>query len=65
MMAVQNLSDLFIGITIAVIIGVGIAIPIILQVVADSNITGLTATILTYLPVFIGVVLLVALARAI
>ena len=47
------------------IIGVGIAIPIILQVVDDSNITGLTATILTYLPVFIGVVLLVALARAI
>jgi len=64
-MATQNLSDLFIGITIAVIIGVGIAIPIILQVIADSNLTGLTATILTYLPVFIGVVLLVALARAI
>ena len=61
----QSLTDLFIGVTIAVIIGVGIAIPIILQVIDDGNITGLTATILTYLPVFIAVVILVVLARAI
>jgi len=61
----QSLTDLFIGVTIAVIIGVGIAIPIILQVISDGNITGLTATILTYLPVFIAVVILVVLARAI
>jgi len=61
----SSLTDLFLGITVAVIIGVGIAIPIILEVITASNITGLTATILQYLPVFIGVVLLVALARAI
>ena len=58
-----NLSNVFIGITIATIIGVGVAIPVIEQVIVDSNITGLTATILTYLPVFIGVVLLVSVAR--
>ena len=58
-----NLSNVFIGITIATIIGVGVAIPVIEEVIEDANITGLTATILTYLPVFIGVVLLVSVAR--
>ena len=57
------LSDLFIGVTIATIVGVGVAIPVIQQTVLNANITGIAATILTYLPVFIAVVLLVALAR--
>lgn len=58
-----NLSDMFLGVTVATIIGVGVAIPVITETISAANITGIAATILTYLPVFIAVVLLVALAR--
>lgn len=54
---------MFLGVTVATIIGVGVAIPVITETISAANITGIAATILTYLPVFIAVVLLVALAR--
>ena len=58
-----GLSGAFIGIMIATIIGVGVTIPIVQDVISDSNITGLTAVVLGNLPILLGVVLLVAVAN--
>ncbi len=58
-----GLSGAFIGIMIATIIGVGVTIPIVQNVIDDSNITGLTAVVLGNLPILLGVVLLVAVAN--
>lgn len=53
---------MFIGIMVAAILGVGVAIPVILDVIEDSNVTGTTATVLDLVPLFVGLLLLVALA---
>ena len=58
----SGLSGAFISIMIAVIIGVGIAIPVVIDTIANSSVTGMTSTILNYLPLLKGVVLLVAVA---
>jgi len=58
----SGLATAFISIMIAVIIGVGIAIPVVVDTVANASLTGMTATILNYLPLLMGVVLLVAVA---
>jgi len=60
--AQSGLSGAFINIMIAVIIGVGIAIPVVVDTIANASLTGMTATILGYLPLLMGVVLLVAVA---
>ena len=60
--AQSGLSGAFIGIMIAVIIGVGIAIPVIIDTVENASLTGMTATIVNYLPLMLAVVLLVAVA---
>lgn len=60
--AQAGLSGAFINIMIAVIIGVGIAIPVVLDTIENSSITGITATILGYVPLLMAVVLLVAVA---
>ena len=60
--AQSGLSGAFIGIMIAVIIGVGIAIPVITDTVENASLTGMTATIVNYLPLMLAVVLLVAVA---
>jgi len=57
-----NIGGLFIGIMIAVILGVSVAIPVIQNAVSASNVTGNTATVLNLLPLFIGLLLLLALA---
>lgn len=60
--AQAGLTGAFISIMIAVIIGVGIAIPVVIDTITNSSITGMTKTILDYLPLLMGVVLLVAVA---
>lgn len=55
-----NLVSLVIGIAVAVIVGVGVAIPVVNDVLAQSNITGLTATIVGFIPVMLGVLIFVA-----
>ena len=60
--AQNGLSGAFIGIMIAVIIGVGIAIPVITDTITNSSLTGMTATIVNYIPLMLAVVLLVAVA---
>lgn len=57
-----NLSGLFMGILVAAIIGVAVVIPVILDVVNNSSATGNTLTILNLLPLFVALLLLVALA---
>ena len=57
-----NLASLIIGIVIAAIIGIAVGIPVINDVVADSNATGTTKTILDLLDLFIGLLILVAIA---
>lgn len=60
--AQSGLSGAFINLMIAVIIGVGIAIPVVIDTIANASITGMTATILNYVPLLMAVVLLVAVA---
>jgi len=60
--AQSGLSGAFIGIMIAVIIGVGVAIPVVTQTIDNTTLTGTTLTILNYLPLLMAVVLLVAVA---
>lgn len=57
-----NLAGLIIGITIAAVVGVAVAIPVINDVVADSNATGTTLTVLDLLDLFVGLLILVAIA---
>ena len=57
-----NIGGLFIGIMVAAILGVAVAIPVILDVINDSGITGTTATVVDLVPLFIGLLLLIALA---
>jgi len=60
--AQAGLVAAFIGLMIAVIVGVGVAIPVIKETITNSSITGTTATILNYLPLMMAVVLFVGVA---
>lgn len=55
-----NLVSLVIGIAVAVIVGVGVSIPIVNDVINTANLTGLTATIVGFIPVMLGVLIFVA-----
>ena len=52
----------FIGILVAVIVGVGVAIPVIQNTITNASLTGMTAVIVGYLPLMLGLVLFVAIA---
>jgi len=60
--AQTGLVGAFIGVLVSVIVGVGIVIPVITDTIENSSITGMTATILNYMPILLAVVLLVAIA---
>lgn len=47
---------------ISVILGVSVAIPVINTALEDANVSGNTETVLDLLPLFIGLLLLIALA---
>lgn len=57
-----NIGSLFIGVMVAAILGVGVAIPVILDVIDQANVSGTTATVLGLVPLFVALLLLVALA---
>lgn len=61
----DSVTNALVGVMIAIIIGVGVAIPVTQDVTVTANLTGLTLTIVNFLPVLIGVVLLVAVAALI
>lgn len=60
-----NLVGLAIGIAVAVIVTVGVAIPITNDVIASSNLTGITALIVGFIPVMLGLMVFVATAAPI
>ena len=49
-----------IGLMVATIVGVGVAIPVIANVTTDAGLTGTVATIVNLIPLMIGVVIIVA-----
>jgi len=59
-MAGGNLVSTVLGIAVAVIVAVGVSIPIVNDVIADSNLTGITATVVGFIPVMLGVLIFVA-----
>lgn len=62
----SNLVQLFLGIAIAFIVGVGVAIPILNDVISSTNFTNpMTGTVVGYVPLFLGLLLLVAVAAPI
>jgi hypothetical protein len=60
--AQTNLTGLFIGLLIAGIMAVNVFIPVMNDAISSSNASGQTLTILNLLPLFAGLLLLVALA---
>lgn len=64
-MGAGNLIGLIIGIAVAVIVGVGVGIPITNQVIAESNLTGITALIVGFIPVMLALMIFVATAAPI
>ena len=61
----QGLVAAFIGIMVATIIGVGVAIPVIQDTITNASLTGTTLTVVNLLPLLLAVVLLVAIAALI
>lgn len=47
----------------AVILIIGVGIPITQQVIDDGNLTGLTATVVSFVPVFLALIVLALAAR--
>lgn len=58
----NNLVGLILGVTVATIVGVGVAVPIIVDTVAQANLTGTDALIAGFIPTFLILLLLVAVA---
>ena len=57
-----GLVGAFIGIMVAVIVGVGVAIPVIQDTITNASLSGTTLTVVNLLPLLLAVVLLVAIA---
>ena len=57
-----NLVGLFIGLMIAAIVAIQVFIPVVNDAVASANLSGTTATVVELLPLFAGLLLLIALA---
>jgi hypothetical protein len=60
-----NLTGLIVGIAVAAIVGIGVGIPIVNQVTASANLTGITGTIVEFIPVMLGLLIFVATASPI
>lgn len=58
----SNLTGLMIGVLIAAIVGIQVFIPVVNDAIAASNLSGTTKTIVELLPLFAGLLLLIALA---
>lgn len=52
-----------IGFIIGIIMLLGVGVPVSTQVITASNLTGISATIVSFIPVFLAVGALVAAAR--
>lgn len=63
--AQSNLTGLIVGIAVAAIVGVGVGIPIINDVINSANLSGITATVVGFIPVMLGLLIFVATASPI
>lgn len=61
----SNLTGLIVGIAVAAIVGVGVGIPIVNEVTASANLSGITATVVGFIPVMLGLLIFVATASPI
>jgi len=61
----SNLTGLIIGVAVAAIVGVGVGIPIINDVIASANLSGITATVVGFIPIMLGLLIFVAAASPI
>lgn len=52
------------GLFVYIILILGVGIPLAQQVITSANLTGLTATVVTYIPVFLALAVLIAVARS-
>jgi protein-S-isoprenylcysteine O-methyltransferase Ste14 len=52
-----------VGLIVAIILIVGVSIPVTIQVVDTANLTGLTATIVSFIPVFLAIAGLVVVSK--
>ena len=55
-----DLTGSVIGLAVAAVVAIGAGIPIVTQVITSSNLTGITATVVGFIPVMIAIALLVA-----
>lgn len=60
-----NLTSLIVGIAVAAIVGLGVGIPIVNEVTASANLTGITATVVDFIPVMLALLIFVATASPI
>lgn len=60
-----NLTGLIIGVAVAAIVGIGVGIPIINDVIASANLSGITATVVDFIPIMLGLLIFVAAASPI
>ena len=51
------------GLIFLVILIIGVGIPLTLQVIENAGLTGITATVVSFIPVFLALVVLAASAR--
>lgn len=57
-----SLAKVLLGLIIAVVIGGGAALPILVELIDSSGATGITATVLGITPLFVALLLLLAFA---
>jgi hypothetical protein len=60
-----NLSGLMVGIAVAAIIGIGVAIPIVNDVINQANVSGITQTVLDFIPIMLALLIFIAAASPI
>lgn len=60
--AATGLVGAVIGLVVAIIVIVAVGIPVTTQVITDSNLTGITATVVNLVPLFFGLLALVSVA---
>jgi hypothetical protein len=60
--AQTNLIGVIIGVTIAAIVGVGVVIPLIMDVIESASLSGITETVVGFIPVMVALLVFVAAA---
>ena len=53
---------LIVGVAIAAIVGIGVGIPIVNDVIAKANTSGILSTVLSFIPVMIALLVFIAAA---